>query len=59
MKTEVNQNKDSSSGFIELEDVLWGDWERPERIASTLRAIGREPAFSGEYVKTHELVEVS
>jgi mannose-1-phosphate guanylyltransferase len=30
---------------MELEGVLWSDWGRPERIAETLRQIGREPAF--------------
>jgi mannose-1-phosphate guanylyltransferase len=30
---------------MELKDVLWSDWGRPERIAESLRAIGRTPAF--------------
>ncbi|MEX5215156.1 MAG: sugar phosphate nucleotidyltransferase [Nitrospiraceae bacterium] len=30
---------------VEMQDVLWSDWGRPLRIASTLRRIGREPAF--------------
>jgi hypothetical protein len=25
--------------------VLWSDWGRPERIAETLRRIGRPPSF--------------
>jgi mannose-1-phosphate guanylyltransferase len=39
-----------SIGVIELKDVLWSDWGRPERIADTLRAIGKTPAFSSERV---------
>ncbi len=30
---------------IELSAVLWSDWGKPERIAETLRRIGRPPAF--------------
>jgi mannose-1-phosphate guanylyltransferase len=30
---------------VELEDVLWSDWGKPERIAETLRRIGKTPAF--------------
>jgi mannose-1-phosphate guanylyltransferase len=29
----------------ELDDVMWSDWGRPERIVDTLAAIGRAPAF--------------
>jgi hypothetical protein len=30
---------------LEMNGVLWSDWSRPERIASTLRWIGRQPMF--------------
>ena len=30
---------------IEMTGVLWSDWGRPERIANTLRQIGRQPVF--------------
>ena len=30
---------------VKLEDVLWSDWGKPERIAETLRRIGKTPAF--------------
>lgn len=30
---------------MEMEGVLWSDWGRPERIAESLRQIGREPSF--------------
>ena len=28
---------------MELRDVVWSDWGRPERIVETLRRVGREP----------------
>jgi mannose-1-phosphate guanylyltransferase len=30
---------------MELRDVVWSDWGKPERITETLRQIGREAAF--------------
>lgn len=30
---------------MELSGVLWSDWGKPERIAETLRRIGKHPAF--------------
>ena len=30
---------------IELAGVLWSDWGNPERIAETIRRIGKTPAF--------------
>jgi mannose-1-phosphate guanylyltransferase len=30
---------------LELTGVLWSDWNKPERIAETLRRIDRQPAF--------------
>jgi mannose-1-phosphate guanylyltransferase len=30
---------------MELRDVIWSDWGKPERIVETLRQIGREPVF--------------
>ena len=30
---------------IELNDILWSDWGRQERIVETLRRIGRTPSF--------------
>ena len=30
---------------LELSGVLWSEWNRPERIAETLRRIDRQPAF--------------
>lgn len=33
------------SVVLPLEDILWSDWGRPERVFSTLREISREPRF--------------
>jgi len=33
------------SVVLPLEEVLWSDWGRPERVFSTLREISREPRF--------------
>ena len=35
----------SVGAVMELTDVLWSDWGKPERIAETLRRIDRRPAF--------------
>ena len=35
-------------GVIELEEVLWSDWGRPERIRETLEVLGKKPAFPSE-----------
>jgi mannose-1-phosphate guanylyltransferase len=37
-----------SVGVLELKNVLWSDWGRPDRIADTIRAIGKTPAFGLE-----------
>ena len=33
------------SVVLPLEEVIWSDWGRPERVFSTLREISREPRF--------------
>jgi mannose-1-phosphate guanylyltransferase len=33
---------------IEMNDVIWSDWGKAERIVSTLRQIGKYPAFSAD-----------
>ncbi|GJL66196.1 MAG: hypothetical protein NPIRA05_11670 [Nitrospirales bacterium] len=33
-----------SVGVMELQDVLWSDWGKPERIAATLQLLGKESA---------------
>lgn len=32
-------------GVMELENVIWSDWGRPERIVETLRLLGKAPIF--------------
>jgi mannose-1-phosphate guanylyltransferase len=39
-------------GMIALEDVLWSDWERPDRILDSLNVLGKDPAFPREIVTT-------
>ena len=34
--------------MMELENVLWSDWGRPERILETLQAVGISPSFPPE-----------
>ena len=38
-------------GVMELQDVLWSDWGRPERIEETLRLLGKDPAFPIEHFR--------
>jgi mannose-1-phosphate guanylyltransferase len=35
-------------GVMELDDVLWSDWGRPERIVETLQSLGKTPTFPME-----------
>lgn len=42
------QHIPGQTAVIELADVLWCDWGKPERIVETLRKIGKQPAFSEE-----------
>lgn len=39
------QRRPDAVAVMELENVLWSDWGKPERIAETLRRINRLPAF--------------
>ena len=43
--TDLLQQCPDRLGVIELRDVLWSDWGQPERIAATLREIGKAPNF--------------
>jgi hypothetical protein len=36
---------------MELRDIFWSDWGRPERIACSLEALGKQPAFPMEYLR--------
>ena len=38
--------------MIPLTGVLWSDWGKPERIAETLRKIGKQPAFPLRFLST-------
>jgi len=46
--SDVLQKVPERLGVIELEEVLWSDWGRPERIRETLEVLGKIPAFPSE-----------
>ena len=43
----------SDLDVIEMKDVLWCDWGKPERIVETLRCIGKEPSFPTDLLQSH------
>jgi mannose-1-phosphate guanylyltransferase len=43
--SDLLQRVPGQLAVVELTGVLWSDWGKPERIAETLRRIGRRPAF--------------
>ncbi len=45
---DILQRVPGHIGVMELEDVIWSDWGRPERIIQTLEQLGKEPAFPHE-----------
>lgn len=48
--TDLLQRVPEQVAVLPLTGVFWCDWGRPERIAESLRAIGKQPAFSLEIV---------
>jgi hypothetical protein len=53
------QNVPERLGVLELEEVLWSDWGRPERIRETLEVMGKIPAFPSEILaKTNSLLNL-
>ena len=57
--SDLLQHVPDRLGVIELEEILWSDWGHPKRILETMRAIGKEPAFSKEMLLNPELIEVA
>lgn len=49
---ELLQRVPERLGMIEVEDVLWSDWETPDRIFDSLNVLGKEPMFPSEMVTT-------
>ena len=49
--SELLQHASSHIGVLELEEVLWSDWGRPDRIQKTLESLGKEPAFPSSVVE--------
>lgn len=39
---------------LDVKNILWSDWGRPERIVQSLRGIGKTPAFPTEPVGSHK-----
>jgi hypothetical protein len=50
--SDLLQHVPERLGVIELEEVLWSDWGRPERIKETLEILGKKPAFPSEILTT-------
>lgn len=48
--TDVLKEAPDQAVVIEMNQVLWSDWGKPEQIAHTLRQIGRKPAFPLAYL---------
>ncbi len=58
--SEVLQKIPERLGVIELEEVLWSDWGRPERIRESLEILGKKPAFSSKILtNTNSLLNAS
>lgn len=60
---ELLQRIPEHLGVMEFEEVLWSDWGQPERIAHTLKTLGKKPAFPSEIlqkslVPTHSMPHV-
>lgn len=49
VSSELLQRVPERLGMIELEDVLWSDWEVSDRIRDTLNVLGKEPAFPSDF----------
>ena len=49
--SDLLQHVPDRVGVMELQDVLWSDWGRPERIAETLRLLDKEPTFPLEHFR--------
>jgi hypothetical protein len=45
LSSDVLQRVPEQTAMIELGDVLWSDWGKPQRIAATLEGIGKQPDF--------------
>ncbi|MDH3505028.1 MAG: sugar phosphate nucleotidyltransferase [Nitrospirota bacterium] len=48
---ELLQRVPEHLGVMELEEVLWSDWGKPERIVETLKTLGKKPAFPSEILQ--------
>jgi mannose-1-phosphate guanylyltransferase len=48
---DLLQRMAGNVSVIELEGVMWSDWGQPDRIATSLGMIGKEPAFPLAYAQ--------
>jgi len=48
--SDLLQRRPNCVTVMELTGVLWSDWGKPERIADSLRRLGKYPAFPLEYL---------
>ncbi|MGH7230940.1 MAG: sugar phosphate nucleotidyltransferase [Nitrospiraceae bacterium] len=48
--SDVLQRIPEQLGVMGLSGVVWSDWGKPERIATTLEKIGKQPAFAMEHL---------
>jgi len=48
--SDVLQKVPDQLAVIELNNVIWSDWGKADRIVETLRRIGKQPAFPLEFV---------
>lgn len=46
--SDLLQRARSEVAVMELEDVLWSDWGRAERISETLARVGKQPAWEAQ-----------
>lgn len=58
VSSDLIQQVPEALGVIELKNVQWSDWGRPERIIETLRALGKDTAHFEGFIQKQDLVEV-
>ena len=49
--SDLLQKATDRMAVIKVSNVLWSDWGHPQRVVSTLRQIGKSPAFPTELVE--------
>ena len=57
--SDLIQKVPDSIGVIELKDVQWSDWGRPERILETLQSMGKDTSPFQTPCPKHDFVEAA